>query len=222
MTINVIAIDGPAASGKGTLGRALAKALQFDYLDTGALYRATAFELLSTGFSAKDKNDARDCAQILVHKIKNAGGAHIILDHPSLREDKVGREASIIATYPEVREVLDNFQKEFAKHPPAGFKGTVLDGRDIGTVICPDAPLKLFVTADVEIRAQRRVKELQSRGISCNTGDVLNDMRERDARDENRKDAPMKAAKDAIIIDSSTLNASQMLEKALLLAKRIF
>lgn len=216
----VIAIDGPAASGKGTLVRALADKLDFAFMDTGALYRATAFELISSGLSAKDHRDAADAAQILVKKIEHAETPDEILGNKSLREDKIGKEASTIAAYPDVREVLNDLQRSFAQNPGKSFKGAVLDGRDIGTVICPNADLKLFITAKTEIRAERRLKELQSRGIAATYGAVLKDMRERDARDADRKTAPMKPADDAVIIDSSDLDAGEMLDKVLDLVKQ--
>lgn len=211
----VIAIDGPAASGKGTLARALAKKLGFAYMDTGALYRAAAFELLNAGLSVRDENDAVDAAQILVKKIQNAESPNDILGNPTIREDKIGKQASKIAAYARVRTVLNDLQRDFAENPGKDFKGVILDGRDIGTVICPDAPLKLFVTASIEVRTNRRLKELQSKGLAVTYGAVLEDMRERDTRDAERKTAPMKPADDAVIIDSSDLDAGQMLEKAL-------
>lgn len=216
----VIAIDGPAASGKGTLVRALADKLNFAFMDTGALYRATAFELISSGLSAKDHRDAADAAQILVKKIEQAQTPDEILGNKSLREDKIGKEASTIAAYPDVREVLNDLQRTFAENPGKPYKGAVLDGRDIGTVICPNADLKLFITAKTEIRAKRRVKELQSRGIVATYEAVLKDMRERDARDAEREAAPMKPADDAVIIDSSDLDAGEMLDKVLDLVKQ--
>ncbi len=216
----VIAIDGPAASGKGTLARSLADKLNFAFMDTGALYRATAFELVAAGLSAKDKSDAHDAAKILVKRIKNAQNPQDVLENKTLREDKIGKEASKIAAYPTVREALNQLQRDFAENPGKLYKGAVLDGRDIGTVICPEADLKLFITAKTEIRAERRLKELQSRGIAATYEAVLEDMRERDARDAERETAPMKPADDAVIIDSSDLDAGEMLDKALLLVKQ--
>lgn len=219
MNKNIIAIDGPAASGKGTLARTLAKRLNFAHMDTGALYRASAFELIKAGLSEKDQKDALDAAQILVKKIKKAQNPGEILNNLSLRENKIGQQASKIAAYPRVRTVLNQLQRDFAQNPGQSYDGAILDGRDIGTVICPDAPLKLFITASDEIRAQRRLKELQSRGIDATYDTVLKDMRERDARDACREAAPMKPADDAIIIDSSDCNADGMLEKAADLVK---
>ncbi len=215
----VIAIDGPAASGKGTLARKLADALGFAHMDTGALYRAVAFEVLSTGLSIKDKKDARDAAQILVKKIGRTGNPAEILGKPSLREDKIGQAASIVAAMPEVREVLLKLQRDFAKNPGGPYKGAVLDGRDVGTVICPQAHVKFYITAKTEIRAERRLKELQSKGIAATYSTVLSDMLERDARDSGRDAAPMKPATDAVMIDSSDLNADALLDKALKISK---
>ncbi|MEZ5813937.1 MAG: (d)CMP kinase [Alphaproteobacteria bacterium] len=215
----IIAIDGPAASGKGTLARALAEKLGFAHMDTGALYRAAAFELITSGLSTRDEKDAVDAAQILVKKIKNAEKPADILDNLSLREDRIGQQASKIAAYPTVREILNGLQRSFIENPGNVFSGSVLDGRDIGTVIAPHAPLKLFITASAEIRAKRRLKELQSKGLTVTYEAVLKDMRERDARDAERKTAPMKPAGDAVTIDSSNLDAGQMLEKALFLAR---
>lgn len=211
----VIAIDGPAASGKGTLARKIANKLGYAHMDTGALYRATAYELIAAGLSVKDENDAVDAAQILVKKINNAHALEDVLNNPPLREDKIGKQASIIATYPKVRHTLNQLQKDFASNPGSHYKGAVLDGRDIGTVICPEANVKLFITASTEIRAKRRTKELQSRGLAVTYGAVLKDMRERDERDAGRKTAPMTQASDAIMLDTSMLNPAEMLEKAL-------
>lgn len=216
----IIAIDGPAASGKGTLARRLAAAFDFAYLDTGALYRATAFEVLQAGLSLLDKNDARDAAQLLQKKLARAVSPLEILGNAALRDDKIGSAASVIAAYPAVREVLLGLQRDFAKSPGNGFKGAILDGRDIGSVICPDADLKLFVTAEVKVRAKRRLKELQSRGLTVTYGSVLEDLRARDARDAGRKDAPMVVADDAITIDTSDLNADEAFEKALIIAQQ--
>ncbi|MCB1532704.1 MAG: (d)CMP kinase [Alphaproteobacteria bacterium] len=211
----VIAIDGPAASGKGTLARAIAQELGFAHMDTGALYRASAYELIKAGMSARDKTDALKAAQILVKKIKAADMPDDILGKPSLREDRIGQKASIIAAYPKVREALNILQQDFAASPPRPYKGAVLDGRDIGTVICPDADVKIFVTADDEVRAQRRTKELQSRGLDVTYEAVLKDMRERDARDTARTAAPMKQAPDAYVLDTSALTQAEMLSQAL-------
>ncbi|MGH1397991.1 MAG: (d)CMP kinase [Alphaproteobacteria bacterium] len=217
MTKPIIAIDGPAASGKGTLAKRLASELNFAYLDTGKLYRATAHEILSSGLSLKDKNDARDAAQLLIKRLNNNPA---ILQNPALASDECGQAASIIAAYPQVRDALNQCQRDFAKTPPIGTNGAILDGRDIGTIIAPNADLKLFITAKTEIRAQRRLKELQSKGISTTYTNVLDDMRMRDERDAGRKDAPMSIAADAIQIDTSDMDAETAFQTALQTAKQ--
>lgn len=219
MSKPIIAVDGPAASGKGTIARKLSEILNFAHMDTGALYRAAAFELLDSGLSVKDKRDAHDAAQNLVKKITASPSPDKILGNPRLRDDDIGQAASKIAALPEVRAALDDLQKNFAKNPGTQFDGAILDGRDIGTIICPNAPLKFFITAKTEVRAQRRLKELQSKGIQATYGTVLDDMRERDKRDSERKNAPMTRAKDAIIIDNSDLDAKETLETALKITK---
>lgn len=206
----VIAIDGPAASGKGTLARSLAKELGFAYLDTGALYRMVGYTVLERGDDPADKDACVEAAEFLRDYFDPE-----LLTNPDLRNDETGSAASKAAAIPAVRKALLDLQRNFAKNPGNAYKGAILDGRDIGTVICPEAPAKLYITAGVEVRAERRLKELQSKGIEATYGAVLKDMRERDARDAGREAAPMKPADDAIIIDSSHLNAAEMLEKAL-------
>lgn len=212
MTQRIIAIDGPAASGKGTLARKIAEQLNYAHMDTGALYRAVAHIVLTAGHSPEDKEQATLAAQTLAESFKPEQ-----LDNPALRSDKTGSGASKVGFFPEVRNILLNLQKTFAENPPEGYEGAVLDGRDIGTVICPEAPVKLFITADTEIRAKRRHKELQSKGIDVTYEAVLTDMRERDERDSNRSTAPMKPAEDALILDTSDLSADEALEQALAL-----
>lgn len=219
MSKPIIAVDGPAASGKGTVARKLAEELNFAYMDTGILYRGVAFEIIDSGLSIKDKRDAHAAAQNLIKKITNSSNPGTILGNPRLRDDDIGQAASKIAAIPEVREVLNKLQRDFAKNPGNSVDGAILDGRDIGTVICPNADLKLFITAKIEIRTQRRVKELQSKGIGATYGTVLEDMRERDSRDIKRKNAPLTRAADAVIIDNSDLNADETLETALKITK---
>lgn len=211
----VIAIDGPAASGKGTLARHIAARLNFAYLDTGALYRATALEVLAAGGDPANSVDALHGAETLRQRLMEPQGGALVLANPQLREDRVGVAASIVADMTDVREALRHLQQDFAVSPGEGYEGAVLDGRDIGTVICPEADVKLYVTADLEIRAQRRLKELQSGGNIATYEAVLKDMRERDARDTARKAAPMKPAHDAIVLDTSGLSQDDVVEKAL-------
>jgi len=217
MTNKIIAIDGPAASGKGTLARALAEALGFAHMDTGALYRAVGYEVLQAGGNPEALADALNGCKALAEKL--AGGTEA-LSNPDLRREECGNAASRVAAIQPVRDALLDVQRNFAANPGEGYKGAVLDGRDVGTVICPDAPLKLYITASDEIRAIRRMKELQFKGISVTKSAVLEDMRARDARDKARKAAPLKAADDAIVLDTSDMTAAQVLETALEYAKK--
>lgn len=210
-----IAIDGPSAAGKGTLALAIAEHLNYAFMDTGALYRASALELLSAGGIATDTEAAIKSAQTLSDKITAANKPAEILDNPNLRTNKIGQAASKMAANQDVRAALNDLQQNFAKNPGDTYNGAVLDGRDIGTVICPNADIKLFITASTEIRAERRYKELQNRGISTTNAEVLRDMRERDERDSQRAVAPLKPADDAVIIDTSDLSASQAFDKAM-------
>ena len=214
----IIAIDGPAASGKGTLSRNLATDLNFAHMDTGALYRAVAFEILEQNNNPEDKDDALQGCKDLQDKLQLKDA----LSNPALRTELIGDTASKVAAIQDVRDCLTNMQRDFANSPPNGFDGAILDGRDIGTVICPDASLKLYITAKCEIRAKRRMKELQSKGLSVTYEAVLEDMRARDARDSGRKVAPLRPSKDSIIIDSSDLDEDQMLETSLIYAKKAF
>ncbi|MEQ8332266.1 (d)CMP kinase [Nisaea sp.] len=202
----IIAIDGPAAAGKGTLARRLADHLGYAYLDTGSLYRAVAVTLLRRGADPEDAEAATDAARTLDLEL---------LGSPDLRTGEAGAAASKVAANPDVRAALKDFQRQFAGNPPGGAGGAILDGRDIGTVICPDADRKLFVTASVEARAGRRFKELQERGEAAIYARVLQDMRERDARDAGRSDAPMKQADDAILIDTSSMTPDEAFTAAL-------
>jgi cytidylate kinase len=181
-----VAIDGPAASGKGTIGRAVAAHFGFAHLDTGLLYRAVGRRMLAG-------DAALDAARAL-----GPGD----LDGADLRGPEVAEAASKVAAIPEVRAALVDFQRAFAAR--AG--GAVLDGRDIGTVICPDAAVKLFVTASDAVRAGRRWKELRERGLDVGVDEVLADLRARDQRDSTRADAPLKAAEDAVVLDTTEMS----------------
>jgi cytidylate kinase len=204
VTVTPIAIDGPAASGKGTLARRVAEQLGFDWLDTGLLYRAVGLSVLDRGL------DPIRAATILDLRT---------LSDPRLRGDLAAQEASKVAAIPEVRAALLAYQRGFAERPPGG-RGAVLDGRDVGTVVCPAAPVKLFVTADVGIRAQRRLSELHSRGVATTYSAVLEDLQQRDARDSQRAVAPLRPAEDALVLDTSALDADQALAKALALIEQ--
>jgi len=192
----LIAIDGPAASGKGTLAKRLAAHFRLPHLDTGLLYRAV-------GWAAEQTGQAPGAAAADL-KAED-------LDNPALRTDAAGQAASKVAAIPEVRANLLKFQKEFAHQP----SGAVLDGRDIGTVICPDAPVKLFVTASLESRAERRYRELRERGLDTIKPRVLAEMAERDRRDSERAAAPLKAAPDAYLLDTSDMDADAAFAAAL-------
>ena len=202
----IIAIDGPAAAGKGTLARRLAEHLGLAYLDTGLLYRAVGVAVLRSGGDPDDPVAAADSARAL---------DPALFADPELRLDTAGQAASKVAAVPAVRAALLDFQRRFAHNPPAGTNGVVLDGRDIGTVVCPDAPVKLFVTASVEKRADRRLRELQERGVAAIQEAVLQDMKDRDARDSQRSVAPLVAAPDAYLLDTTDLDADQAFAAAL-------
>jgi CMP/dCMP kinase len=200
----VIAIDGPAASGKGTLARRLAEHFGFAHLDTGALYRATALLVLEQGGDPADPVTAARAAG-LVHPP--------LLSDPRIRGEAVSTAASIVAANPGVRRALLDLQRNFAAHPPRPAKGAILDGRDIGSIVCPAAEVKLFVTASAEERARRRAEELRQQGAAAILEDVLQDLKERDARDTERRAAPLTAAPDATVIDTTTLDADTVFER---------
>lgn len=209
-THTVIAIDGPAASGKGTLARKLAAELGFAYLDTGALYRCVGKAVLDAGGDPADGAAAIAAAKSLQHTLKADD-----LQDPALRTDTVGSAASNVAKFAEVRRALFEFQRDFAQTPRQGCGGVILDGRDIGTVIAPDADVKLFVTASVEERARRRLAELSGKGIETDFDTVLADMKSRDERDSARDAAPLKPADDAVTLDTSAMDADAVMAKAL-------
>ncbi|MEW6090916.1 (d)CMP kinase [Parvibaculum sp.] len=193
----VIAVDGPAASGKGTLARKLAAHYGFAYLDTGSLYRAVGHAVTSAGHDPADEMAALAAARNLdLSKI----------DERAIRTAEAGAAASIVAAMPPVRAAILDLQRNFAHNPPNGLRGAVLDGRDIGTVVCPDAKAKLFVTARPEIRARRRWLELNNSGSGITEAQVLEDIRERDRRDAERAASPMKPADDAHLLDTSDLS----------------
>ncbi len=193
----IVAVDGPVAAGKGTLARKLARHFGFAYLDTGSLYRATAARVLRAGGDPSDPATSRQAALDLV--------ADDLAD-PDLRAEAVGEAASVVAPIPEVRAALLDYQRRFARDPPDGAPGAVLDGRDIGTVVCPEADVKLFVTASIEARAERRVRELRGRGVAVDADRILQDMQRRDRRDSKRAAAPLKPAPDAHLLDSTNLD----------------
>jgi cytidylate kinase len=189
----IIAIDGPAASGKGTLGKRLAAAYGFRHLDTGLLYRAVAKALLDAGVALNDPVRATAAARALDPET---------FDEAALKSHAVGEAASVVSAIPAVRAALLAYQREFAARPP----GAVLDGRDIGTVIAPGAEVKIFVTATPQVRAARRVREMRERGEAVSEQDVLADILRRDERDTQRAAAPLKPAPDAHLLDTTHLD----------------
>ena len=201
----LIAVDGPAASGKGTIARALAKHFGLPHLDTGMLYRAVALNLWRWGGDPNSEFEALRACDV----------AAVDRDDPELRSEAVSSIASRISAYPSVRAALLERQREFAGQPG----GAVLDGRDIGTVIAPDATAKLYVTASAEVRAQRRVRELLERGMPAHYEDVLIDIKARDERDSNRDSAPLKKAEDADLLDTSGLDVAETVERAIQLVE---
>jgi cytidylate kinase len=202
----VIAVDGPAASGKGTIARALARHYGLPHMDTGLLYRAVALSLFRFGGDAASEFEAARA----VHEIDK-----IDMADPELRSEIVGGIASRISTYPAVRAALLDKQRDFAGQDG----GAVLDGRDIGTVIAPDARVKLFVTATPQVRAQRRLAELQSRGMPAHFDEVLADIRARDERDMGRAAAPLVEADDALVLDTSSMSVDEAIAEALRLVE---
>lgn len=205
-----IAIDGGPATGKGTLGQKLSAAYDLAYLDTGALYRTVGYTLMEKGIAADNEAQAILAAQSL-----HPSRITQLQENPAIRTEICGAFASKVSAIPQVRAALFDFQRQFAVNPPVLLngkpsKGAVLDGRDIGTVICPDADLKVYLTARAEIRAQRRFKELQSRGICVIYEDVLSDVVARDKRDRERETAPQRAAEDAFVLDTSDLTPDEV------------
>ena len=194
----IIAVDGPSAAGKGTVAKAIAKHLGYHFLDTGSLYRMVGLAMLNAGKTADDVKAAVKFAETLEPSS--------VVDK-ELRTEVVAAMASQVAVIPEVRQALLEFQRQFAKREP----GAVLDGRDIGTVVCPGADLKFFVTASTQVRAHRRLAELKTLGVRTDYTAVLEDVMARDERDANRTTAPTKPADDAIMIDTSELDREEVI-----------
>ncbi|MCB1433833.1 MAG: (d)CMP kinase [Alphaproteobacteria bacterium] len=199
----IIAVDGPAAAGKGTVARALAAHFGYHFLDTGSLYRMVGLAVLQAGKDPQDAEAAVTAARGLDPQAFEDG---------ALRNEKVGAAASVVAVIPEVRAALLQFQRDFARRKP----GAVLDGRDIGTVVCPDADVKLYVTASPEVRAKRRQAELRGTDYDA----VLAEIKARDARDSQRAAAPLVVAPDAVVIDTSSLSVSEVVAQAVDLIAR--
>lgn len=197
----IIAVDGPTASGKGTIAKALAAHFGLPHLDTGLLYRAVGYQCAESGGNPDDPADA----------LAACGFPDSLIDNPELRSEATGGFASRVSTHPEVRQALYERQRAFATQPG----GSVLDGRDISTVIAPEADVKLFITASVQERARRRWLEMQDREIELPLSAIERDIIERDARDINRKDAPLRAAPDALVIDTTSMGRDRAIKAAI-------
>lgn len=209
--IRIITIDGPAASGKGTLARRLARHLGYFYLDTGAIYRLIGLAARKHGIEPETNPEA--VAKIALDMAQNFSVE--MLENPELKSDIAGQMASRSGALSLVRAAVLDLQRSLAANPPSGEAGSVLDGRDCGTVICPQADRKIYITADVEVRASRRFTELQGNGDQTPYTDVLADMKARDDRDMNRAAAPLKPAIDAVILDTSVMDADQAFDAVL-------
>jgi cytidylate kinase len=201
MTTPIITIDGPTASGKGTVAQLVAQSLHFHYLDSGALYRLVALSALRNNLALDDEIPIAKIASQLPCRFV---GEQIFLEQEdvsnAIRSEEISKGSSKVAVLPQVRKALFQFQKDFAKEP-----GLVADGRDMGTVVFPNAALKIFLTASIPARAERRFKQLISKGFSANIEDLLQDLTERDERDKNRVAAPLKPAQGAYLLDTSEL-----------------
>lgn len=193
----VIALDGPAASGKGTLARKISAHYAFAYLDTGTLYRGVAWTMLEAGADPADEARAAQTAQRY---------DHAVVDGADIRTRAVSAASSVVAKNPDVRAALLDYQRRFAKAPPGGVAGAILDGRDIGTIVCPEASVKFYVTANATVRAHRRWLELVEARPELTESAVYEDLLERDARDAGRADAPMTRADDAELLDTTHLS----------------
>lgn len=209
MSIN-IAIDGPAGAGKSTIAKKVAKDLKFIYVDTGAMYRAMAYYFLQKGISPEDeKKISEECQNAGVSISYQDGEQQVILNGENvtayIRKEEVGNMASSTSVYPKVREKLVELQKELAKK-----NNVIMDGRDIGTCVLPDAQVKIYLTASVKTRAKRRYDELVAKGVSCNIEEIQKDIEERDYRDMHREMSPLKQAEDAVLVDSSELTVAEV------------
>ena len=214
-----IAIDGPAGAGKSTIAKKIAKELGYVYVDTGAMYRALAIHFLKHGLKPEDTEGIKDaCKNAVVTLQYEDGVQQVYLNGENvtamLRQEEVGNMASVSSAIPEVRAQLLELQRDLAKE-----QDVVMDGRDIGTNILPNADVKVYLTASVEERARRRYKELQEKGVACNLDEIAHDIEERDTRDMNREIAPSKQAEDAIFVDSSDMSIEEVVEAIVNLCK---
>jgi len=202
----IIAIDGPAASGKGTIGRRLANELHLAFLDTGLIYRAATKKIME-----------RNVSPFNIEEVCRVIGDMTVAENNEndLRSPEISKITPHIAGIKQVREILTKIQRDFAHNPPQGYQGAILDGRDIGTIICPDANVKIFITADLRVRAKRRYKELTAQGIKTSFQTVHGDLRRRDEQDASRSIAPLKPAANAVILDTTHLTADEAFVEAL-------
>lgn len=211
----IITVDGPSGAGKGTLCYALAQKLGFDFLDSGAIYRITALAAIKKAIPLDDENALAEIGQNLdVQFIPQDGEVNVILNGENvgdqIRTAEAGQNASKVAAFPKVRQALLQRQRDFASE-----KGLIADGRDMGTVVFPEAQIKLFLDASAEERAKRRVKQLQSKGFNANFDEILAEIKERDFRDRNRAVAPLVPAVDALLLDSTNLSIDEVIQQAL-------
>lgn len=216
-----IAIDGPAGAGKSTIAKKLAKKISFIYVDTGAMYRAMGYYFIQHGIAAEDEKAIEEaCGKIQVTLAYENGVQKVLLNgtdiSDKIRQEEVGNMASATSGYPFVRAKLLDLQRDMAAQ-----HNVIMDGRDIGTCVLPEAQLKVFLTASVEVRAKRRFDELTQKGENCDLDAIARDIKERDERDMNREIAPLKAAEDAVMLDSSNLNIDEVVEAIYELAKKV-
>ena len=217
--IRALAIDGPAGAGKSTIAKAVSRELGWIYVDTGAMFRAVALFLLREGVEASDKEAVRRTVPGAEVTIRYENGEQQVLLNGEnvsglIRTEEVGNMASACSVYPEVREKLLELQRNLAAREPV-----VMDGRDIGTVVLPDAETKVFLTASVPVRALRRYKELTGKGVACDLKEIEKDIEERDYRDTHRETAPLARAEDAVLVDSSDMTAREVTDRLLSLVR---
>ena len=219
-TMRALAIDGPAGAGKSTVAKAVSRELGWIYVDTGAMFRAVALSCLKKGIDPADREQIGKAAgKIQIEIVFAEGEQRVILDGTDvtgeLRTEAVGNMASAVSVYPEVRKRLLELQREIAAKQPV-----VMDGRDIGTVVLPDADTKVYLTASTRVRALRRMNELKEKGIPCSLPEIEKDIEERDQRDMNRAEAPLKKAEDAVLVDSSSMTLKEVIDCILGLVKK--
>ena len=219
MSVN-IAIDGPAGAGKSTIAKAVAKELEFIYVDTGAMYRAMALYLLQQGISPKETEKMEEaCAKVEISIVYEEGAQQVLLNGENvtglLRQEEVGNMASVSSANPKIREKLVELQRILASR-----ENVVMDGRDIGTCVLPNAQVKVYLTASARTRALRRCKELEEKGISCVLEEIEADINERDHRDMTREISPLKQAEDAVLLDSSDMTIEEVKEAIISLYKK--